>query len=130
MILRRLAAMDPGRRRTAVRAAVLLALAAFGLRVARLESVSRALARVARLWSPSDPRWIPWAVAAAGRRLPGARSCLPQALAARALLESSGRPARLRLGVSREGPFRAHAWVESGGRVVVGGDVADFAPLL
>jgi len=39
----------------------------------------------------------------------------------------------LRIGVARAengGPFRAHAWVECGGKVVIGGDVlAEYTAL-
>jgi hypothetical protein len=78
---------------------------------------------------------LAWALAAAARRLPSPfRACLPQALAAEALLRRHGAPAELIIGV-RRGPtdpppsasivfrhrsFEAHAWVESGERVVVG----------
>lgn len=84
---------------------------------------------------PADrfsPERIAWAVAAASRYVPNARTCLPSALAAEALLRREGHPARLRIGVARRGGggFRAHAWVESGDRVVVGGkDLSGFAPV-
>lgn len=60
------------------------------------------------------PERIVWAVAAAGRYIPGGKGCLLQALAARILFASYGFPARLRVGVAKgwEDPFRAHAWME------------------
>ena len=69
------------------------------------------------------PRRIGWLVSAVGRRLPGVGTCLTQALLVQAVLEQSGRESKLRIGVSRaEGDrFRAHAWVECGAEVVVGG---------
>ena len=56
------------------------------------------------------------------RRVVPAATCLPQALAAEALLTRGGLPADLRIGVMKEasGKLLAHAWVESDGRVVVG----------
>jgi hypothetical protein len=67
---------------------------------------------------------LAWALAAAVRRLPSPfRACLPQALAAEALLRRHGVAAELVIGVRRAvngGPVQAHAWVESGERVVVG----------
>ncbi len=61
--------------------------------------------------------------------VPGA-TCLVEALAGVALLERRGHAAQLRLGfaMAEEAGIRGHAWVESGGRVVLGGDVAGHAP--
>jgi Transglutaminase-like superfamily len=70
--------------------------------------------------TPGEADRIGWAVGSAARFVPAA-SCLPQALAAEALLRRRGHPANLRLGVSRTpAGVEAHAWVESYGRVVVG----------
>jgi hypothetical protein len=72
-----------------------------------------------------------WAVSAAARHVPRA-TCLTQALALQALLTREGHDARLRLGVARGelGALEAHAWLESGGRVVIGGpQAARFVPL-
>lgn len=67
---------------------------------------------------------LAWAVAAAARRLPSPfRACLPQALAAEALLRRHRAPAELVIGVRHQGVggrVQAHAWVLSGERVVVG----------
>ena len=64
---------------------------------------------------------IAWAISVARRYVPRA-TCLPQALAAEALLVRAGHPAELRFGVLKtgQGRFVAHAWVESAGRIVVG----------
>ena len=75
---------------------------------------------------------IAWAVTAVSRFVPEA-TCLTQALAVQAFLQRRRLPARLRIGVCKgDGTrFAAHAWVESRGRVVVGGpDVEHFVPLL
>jgi len=73
---------------------------------------------------------VGWAVLSAARFVPGA-TCLPQALAAEAILHRRGHPADLRLGVKRGNDgVEAHAWVESYGRVIVGdGDLDRFEPL-
>ncbi len=76
---------------------------------------------------------IAWAVTAVSRLVPLA-TCLTQALAVQVLLGRRGYPANLRLGVARDkaGRFQAHAWVESEGRVVIGGSAAYlqlYAPL-
>jgi hypothetical protein len=62
------------------------------------------------------------AVESAGRRLPWASTCLTQALAAQALLARAGYRSTLKIGVARgaEGAFKAHAWLEHQGRVVIG----------
>lgn len=61
-----------------------------------------------------------WAIEVLSRRLPWS-SCLVQAAAAHLLLTLSGTPSRLVIGVGRQGEeFRAHAWLESGGRIVLG----------
>lgn len=67
------------------------------------------------------PDRINWAVDVARRFVPSA-TCLPQALAVEALLARGGHPAELLIGVRKTeaGGFEAHAWVESGGRIVVG----------
>ncbi len=75
-----------------------------------------------------SPEKVCWAVAAAARLIPGTW-CLPQALAAHRLLRAAGYSARLRIGVCRTPVFRAHAWVESSGRVIVGGPAGSYIPL-
>jgi len=62
-------------------------------------------------------------VSAVARYIPGA-NCLTRAVAAEALLRSHGHDARLRIGVSKNeaDALLAHAWVESGGDIVIGGD--------
>jgi hypothetical protein len=74
---------------------------------------------------------VVWAVIAASRWIPKA-TCLTQALAAQCLLKRNGHPAMLRLGVRKEGErLAAHAWLESQGRIVIGGLGAEgCAPLM
>lgn len=133
------------RLRTASREERALAVEALALLlVARLALWFLPFAAVRRLlsFSPRLPRTpaVPaertaWAVAAAARRLPGPfRDCLPQALAAEAMLKRHGAPAELRIGVRRGSAGRqveAHAWVLSGERVVVGSldDLPSYVPL-
>ncbi|MCA9572068.1 MAG: lasso peptide biosynthesis B2 protein [Myxococcales bacterium] len=54
-----------------------------------------------------------------GRWVPGARLCLPQALAGAALLRRHGVPGELVIGV-RGSPFEAHAWLVHEGQTVLG----------
>jgi Transglutaminase-like superfamily len=71
---------------------------------------------------------IAGSVRAMSRYAPAA-TCLVQALVTATLLEESGLPACLRIGVARSTGVRieAHAWVESNGKVVIGGSHADLA---
>lgn len=93
--------------------------------------VQRASARVAMAGRRHHtPDSIAWAVDAAARRIPRA-SCLTQAVAAQYLLRRNGHVSELRIGVARGSDgFRAHAWIEQGGRILVGGaGSAVFTPL-
>ncbi|HYD47329.1 MAG TPA: lasso peptide biosynthesis B2 protein, partial [Terriglobales bacterium] len=63
---------------------------------------------------------VGWAVTTAARFVPQA-SCVTQAVAARMLLARLGLASELCYGVGRAGEqVIAHAWLESGGRVIVG----------
>ena len=64
---------------------------------------------------------IAWAVRAASKGVPHA-TCLTQALAAQVLFVRHQYAVDLRIGVAKgeAGGLEAHAWLEHGGRVVVG----------
>jgi transglutaminase superfamily protein len=118
-----------------VRSVLLLGAARLALWVMPLQAARRLLARAARHPVPTSvtPERITWAVAAAERVVPAA-TCLPQALAAEALLARYGHPSTLRIGVVKNERRRlvAHAWVESGGRIVVGElreGLSEYTPL-
>ncbi|MBI5411081.1 MAG: lasso peptide biosynthesis B2 protein, partial [Nitrospirae bacterium] len=66
---------------------------------------------------------IAWAIHVASRYLPGTGNCLVQALATQGLLARHGNPACVRIGVANDedGRFKAHAWVECDGTIVIGG---------
>jgi hypothetical protein len=81
---------------------------------------------------------VAWGVSRAAAYVPGA-SCLTQALAGQYLLSRRGVASSIRLGVNRESgkALSAHAWLISGGYVVLGGEsrsmsdfvhLADFGP--
>lgn len=113
-----------------VESAFLLAAIRVGLRLLPFKSLLGLLARATPARRPSrdsDEAFsdkAAWAVGVAKYYLPGAYTCLVQALAAKVIFSRRGHPAYLRLGVDRrgEGQFQAHAWLESQGRVVVGGE--------
>jgi len=65
-------------------------------------------------------------VRAARHLVPGHCTCLHLALAVQQLLESRQIAARVRIGVRKDdGEFRAHAWVQAGGEVLLGGEDCD-----
>ena len=83
---------------------------------------------------PVDPDWeraraTVWAVDAVARRVVRQRPCLTQALVARHLLRRLGVESSLRIGAARDkdGTFRAHAWLEWGDEIVIGGGASDMA---
>lgn len=133
--LKRYRDLTPDERRAVTRAGLLIAALQTALRVLPFQRVMEGVYRVAgpspsagatlRGHSHFDRDLAVWAVEAAGRRLLSRNPCLPKALAILILFRRGGEPAELRLGVNREpdGPVQAHAWVESEGQVVIGGDV-------
>ena len=135
--IRKLWRLSAADRSLLLQTAVWLCATRVGLWLLPLRLVRRLLARAAR--SPRRPRGAPvtqgrivWAVSVARRMVPYA-SCLPQALVTESLLTRDGYPAELRIGVKKTAAGRlvAHAWVESGGRVVLGGlrELSSYAPL-
>jgi hypothetical protein len=125
-------------KRLLVETAVLLGAVRLGLRVLPFRTVLRMVARMTPEKSgvegadPASPGRVAWAVAVAKNYMPGVTTCLAQALAAQVLLGRRGLPAKVRIGVDQHNKerFLAHAWVESNGRIVVGGeDVSRYAPL-
>ncbi len=75
---------------------------------------------------------VGWAVRAAGRRIPGGRSCLQEAFSGAILLRQAGFPVQLRLGITQGdgGRPEGHAWVEAEGRVVIGAaELERFVPI-
>jgi hypothetical protein len=114
-----------------LRAWLLVAAVRLGLTLASYRAVRRVLQKImppARKGQP-DPADTPaiirncvWAVHVASHYVPAA-TCLTQAIALQALLTRRGQEASLHIGVARDdkGQFEAHAWVESGGRVIIGG---------
>ena len=106
-----------------VRSVLLLGATRLALWLLPLRVVRRLLTRAARPSSaaPATQERIAWSISVARRVVPQA-TCLPQALVAEALLTRAGHPAELRIGVVKtdQGRLVAHAWVASGGRIVVG----------
>jgi hypothetical protein len=125
-------------RRLLVKAALLLWAVKLGLVLLPFRVLRRFLEGLTELpiglrdadWCSTEK--VVWAVETAGRLTPSVRTCLTQALAAQVLLLRRGRPARLHIGVVKgeEDQFLAHAWVESEGKVVIGGNKLErYTPL-
>ena len=76
---------------------------------------------------------IAWAVVVTSRYIPFTK-CLAQALVTQILFARYGYTAHLRIGVAKDGPERlkAHAWVESQGKIVIGDlkNLSQFSPLV
>ncbi len=79
-----------------------------------------------------SPDKISWSVEVASRHVP-LTTCLIKALTTKVLLARQGYQSSLNIGVtkSEKGHLDAHAWVESEGRIVIGGlkDLSRYAPL-
>src|SRR5215208_6209413 len=122
-----------------IKAALLLEAIKLGMRLLPFRTLRHLLAwavgapakRLRHVDHTSTDR-IAWAVEMVSRHMPGAKSCLTQALAVQMLLTRRGYPALLHIGVARgeRGRFQAHAWVESQGKVVIGeSELERFTPL-
>jgi Transglutaminase-like superfamily len=117
------------RRRIYLReAAIALALTKLALRLvpaSRLAAwASRPPRRIAR-FALAEVGWITWAIETMGAKPWFGALCLPRALAAQAMLRRRGIASRLCLGVARDGEeLAAHAWVELGHDIIVGGSEA------
>ena len=76
---------------------------------------------------------IVWAVAVLGRHAEFARNCLIQALVVQFLMALCGQRSQLCMGVAKDtaGLLEAHAWIESSGKILIGGSGLErFTPLL
>lgn len=74
---------------------------------------------------------VAFAIPRAAQRVPWRADCLVQALAGERWLRRRGIAAQVVIGVRKDGsvPLDAHAWLEAGGHVVTGGEIAAFVPL-
>ena len=126
--LRKFLSLTPSDRVLLINALLLLGAIRLGLKLLPFETLRRLLARMAqpiRTLQEAEKASVDkvaWAVMVASHYIPGAR-CLAQALATQVLLERRGYPTQLRIGFTRDkgGQMSAHAWVESKGRVAIGG---------
>lgn len=119
------------RLRLAAEAALRLALARSALRVLAFETIVRRLGSFSSAGETGGPgpepdavtaREVAWAIRAAARRMPFEATCLPQAIAAQAMLRSRGVAACVHFGagLAGTGQLEAHAWVDAAGVGVTG----------
>jgi len=137
--LRKFMRLPAAERRLLMKAILLLCAVKVGLGLLPFQTLRRLLANLAvlpvGLRDVEDPRSIErivWAVELAGRLVPRASTCLTQALTAQVLLLRRGHPALVHIGTVKgeSGEFQAHAWVESGGEVLIGGhELEQYSPL-
>ena len=119
--------LTSGDRILLVRTLFLLGAVRLGLRLLPFQTLRRFLAKISQptiKLQMSDSTYVDrvvWSVRVASPYLRA--TCLPQALATQVLLTRRGFSSELRIGVIRlkQGKLLAHAWVESSGRIVLGG---------
>ena len=124
-MLRSVLALSTRERLLVVEAAVLLVGVGAAVRIVAYTRVRALLGSMPAplLGGEATPENVGWAVSAGGGAVPGDPSCLVRALVAEAMLERRGNKTALRFGVDDAGAdMEAHAWLESGGEIVVGGE--------
>jgi hypothetical protein len=127
--LRRFLLLSSGEQRLLLKTVLLLGAVKLCLLALPFETLRRLLAGFSRTparsgtFCESSLEAVVWAVDTAGRCVPRAATCLTLALTGQTLLLRRGHEAVVRIGVAKEDGerFVAHAWVESEGRIVIGG---------
>jgi len=136
--LHKLFRITPAEHGLLIKAVFTVAVIRVGLWVLPFRTLRRILAEVTRQNARLEAAdltsvdRIVWTVEVASRYVPRA-TCLTQALACQALLARQSCPSQLTIGVAKnqQGKLEAHAWLESQGRIVIGGsqDVSRFTLL-
>lgn len=124
----------------ALRAALALARARVELRtvtpadiIARNRSIAAGLAsRPASATSGPVADEVAFFINRMAARVPWRSDCLVQALAGQRWLAGAGIVSEIVVGTAKraDGSFESHAWLRQGGRIVLGGDVSSYQPLL
>lgn len=140
-LLSRFRSLAPADRQLFVETAFLLAAIRLALALVSFKTLQDLLMRCSRpgarrsdMSAPLPAARVSWAIRTASRYVPQTQNCLIQALAAWTVLSARRHPAVLRIGVSNgaDQGFKAHAWVEYDGTVVIGGlpELASYTPLV
>jgi hypothetical protein len=118
------------------RAWILLGVIRLGLELFPFSTLRKLLDRLriklGSLKKKFSEEQLVWSVTVVSRYIPKA-TCLAQALTTQFLLQQAGHQACLHIGVTEadEGRLKAHAWVESQGRILMGGfDLSRYTHLL
>lgn len=127
--------LPPAEQRRVIQAGMLVIAFRLGLWIVPYRHLKRIVDGVPRRkGNPTDQRLaeVVRSVVSFSRFIPEA-SCLTQALATQVLLKREGFDPNLQIGVARDaaGAFKAHAWVEYGGQIVVGhfGEAIQYAQM-
>jgi hypothetical protein len=120
-------------RALAIRTGLLQVAVGLGLKALPFKTLLRLLRWTAVKFKASNPAGeiygerVARIAGSIGRRLPGDRPCLGQALTVQWFYLRNRMPAELVIGVakSQNGQLVAHAWVESCGTIVIGGTAHD-----
>ena len=134
--IRKFLNLSSGERRLLIRAWILLGVIRLGLELFPFSTLRKLLDRLrpklGTFKKEFSEEQLVWSVVIVSRYIPKA-TCLAQALTSQCLLQQAGHQARLHIGVtdSEEGRLKAHAWVESQGRILIGGfDINKYTHLL
>ncbi|MGB6554716.1 MAG: lasso peptide biosynthesis B2 protein [Candidatus Binataceae bacterium] len=102
----------------------LMRVATWTLPYSRVRAIvaRRSAARAPTAAARPERERIAWSITVASAYVPGGRNCLVRALATEAMLGAFGYDGELKIGVARtaDGQLRAHAWLESAGRPIIG----------
>jgi hypothetical protein len=118
--------LSSSEQRLLIKAWILLGLIRLGLELFPFSTLRKLLDRLriklGSLKKEFSEEQLVWSVTVVSRYIPKA-TCLAQALTAQFLLQQAGHQACLHIGVegAEEGGIKAHAWVESQGRILIGG---------
>jgi hypothetical protein len=113
-------------RRLLIKTWILLGVIRLGLELLPFSTLRKFLFKLTffsrSLKKEFSEEYLVWSVVVVSPYVPKT-TCLAQALAAQLLLQQAGHQARLHIGVNYGigGRLEAHAWVESQGRILIGG---------
>ena len=115
---------------------ILLGLISLGLQLFPFSTLRKLLYRFRSILGRGEKEFsedrLVWSVGVVSRYIPKA-ACLAQAITTQLLLQQAGHQACLHIGVTEaeKGGLKAHAWVESQGKVLIGGiDLNQYTHLL
>jgi hypothetical protein len=122
--------------RLLIRTWILLALIRLGMALVPFSTLRKLLYRFRSMLGSVEKEFsedrLVWSVGVVSRFVPKA-TCLAQAITTQLLLQQAGHQACLHIGVTEaeKGGLKAHAWVESQGKVLIGGiDLNQYTHLL